>query len=52
MARNYKLMGHRGATNGWKNKTPEERSAEMSRRRRLGYERQQAKLKAIREGIN
>lgn len=33
----------------WKNVSKEERSALMSKARKLGYERQQAKLKAIRE---
>jgi len=41
-----KLGGHAS----WAGKTKEEKSAEMSRRRLLGFEKQQNKLKAIREG--
>ena len=45
-----KKVSRLGGAASWSGKSKEEKSAEMSRRRKLGFEKQQARLKAIREG--
>ena len=42
-----KENGSKGGTNTWINKTPEERSKIMSKRRKMGWDKQQKRNKGL-----